>query len=122
MGALKPPSAGCPCFQVNTVLQNPNVETRKKLIREADGFASVMPTDKMEVVLALQAQDFVTGFSGDGVNDVPALSAAETGVAVHGATDAANAVADLQLLSPGLSAIYTAIVESRKIFRRLKAP
>lgn len=108
-------------IQVNTVLQNPNVETRKKLIREADGFASVMPTDKMEVVLALQAQDFVTGFSGDGVNDVPALSAAETGVAVHGATDAANAVADLQLLSPGLSAIYTAIVESRKIFRRLKA-
>jgi len=97
----------------------PNV--RDKLIREADGFAQVMPTDKMDVVLTLQKAGLVVGFSGDGVNDVPALAAAEVGVAVHGATDAANATADIQLLSPGLSAIYTAIVESRKIFRRIKA-
>jgi len=97
----------------------PNV--RDKLIREADGFAQVLPTDKMDVVLTLQNYGMVVGFSGDGVNDVPALAAAEVGVAVHGATDAANATADIQLLSPGLSAIYTAVIESRKIFRRIKA-
>jgi hypothetical protein len=100
---------------------NQGPEARNQLIREAHGFAGVLPTDKMEVVLALQGYGLVVGFSGDGVNDVPALAAAEVGIAVHGATDAANAVADIQLLSPGLSCIYTAIVESRKIFRRLKA-
>lgn len=100
---------------------NQGPESRNKLIRDAHGFAGVLPTDKMEVVLALQGYGLVVGFSGDGVNDVPALAAAEVGIAVHGATDAANAVADIQLLSPGLSCIYTAIVESRKIFRRLKA-
>jgi H+-transporting ATPase len=55
------------------------------------------------------------------VNDAPALSAAQVGIAVEGATDAAKNAADLILTEPGLSPIYGAVLESRRIFARIKA-
>jgi hypothetical protein len=55
------------------------------------------------------------------VNDAPALSAAQCGIAVDDATDAAKNAAAIILTSAGLSAIYSAVVESRRIFRKLKA-
>jgi len=93
-----------------------------ELIRTAHGFAQVLPKDKREVVLVLRnVYNQVCGMTGDGVNDAPALSAAQCGVAVDDATDAAKNAAAIILTSPGLSAIYSAVVESRRIFRKLKA-
>jgi H+-transporting ATPase len=78
-----------------------------QLIKEANGFAQVLPRDKREVVLVLKEQyKYVVGMTGDGVNDAPALSAAQCGVAVDDATDAAKNAAAIILTSPGLSAIY----------------
>lgn len=54
------------------------------------------------------------------MNDAPALSAAQVGIAVDGATDAAKNAADLILTEPGLSPIYGAVLESRRIFARIK--
>lgn len=93
-----------------------------ELIKNADGFASVLPRDKREVVLVLRDRfKEVVGMTGDGVNDAPALSAAQCGIAVDDATDAAKNAAAIILTSPGLSAIYSGVVESRRIFRKLKA-
>eukprot|EP00349_Pseudokeronopsis_sp_Brazil_P003000 CAMPEP_0202970224 /NCGR_PEP_ID=MMETSP1396-20130829/16212_1 /ASSEMBLY_ACC=CAM_ASM_000872 /TAXON_ID= /ORGANISM="Pseudokeronopsis sp., Strain Brazil" /LENGTH=458 /DNA_ID=CAMNT_0049698599 /DNA_START=114 /DNA_END=1490 /DNA_ORIENTATION=+ len=93
-----------------------------ELIKAANGFAQVLPKDKREVVLVLRnIYQQVCGMTGDGVNDAPALSAAQCGIAVDDATDAAKNAAAIILTSPGLSAIYSAVVESRRIFRKLKA-
>ena len=89
-------------------------------IRDSDGFAEVMPEHKFMIVERLRELGFVTGMTGDGVNDAPALKRADVGIAVEGATDAARAAADLVLTEPGLSVIIDAIFESRKIFQRMR--
>merc|ERR1719247_551430 len=94
---------------------------RDELIRTADGFAQVMPKDKHEVVVVLQGMGKVVGMTGDGVNDAPALAKAQIGIAVAGATDAAQAAADIVLTQEGLSPIFTAVMASRRIFKRLKS-
>ena len=91
-----------------------------KTIRDADGFAEVMPEHKFLIVERLRELGFVTGMTGDGVNDAPALKRADVGIAVEGATDAARAAADLVLTEPGLGVIIDAIFESRKIFQRMR--
>jgi H+-transporting ATPase len=88
-------------------------------IAQADGFAQVFPEHKYHIVEVLQRRGHITGMTGDGVNDAPALKKADAGIAVSGATDAARAAADIVLLTPGLSVIIDALRESRKIFQRM---
>ena len=103
-------------------MRNAPAETRNTIIYDADGFAAVLPSDKREIVMVLRNHfGLVTGMTGDGVNDAPALSAAQVGIAVEGATDAAQNAADLILTEPGLSPIYGAVLESRRIFARIKS-
>jgi len=99
----------------------PASATRDETIVTSDGFAQVLPKDKREVILVLQNRGLVVGMTGDGVNDAPALAQAQIGIAVDGATEAARSAADIILTSPGLSAIFDAVVESRKIFARLRS-
>eukprot|EP00439_Symbiodinium_sp_Y106_P019682 s600_g2.t1 len=99
----------------------PASATRDETIMISDGFAQVLPKDKREVILVLQNRGLVVGMTGDGVNDAPALAQAQIGIAVDGATEAARSAADIILTSPGLSAIFDAVVESRKIFARLRS-
>ena len=90
-------------------------------VENADGFAQVFPEHKFKIVELLQKRGHITGMTGDGVNDAPALKKADTGIAVSGATDAARAAADIVLLTPGLSVIIDAIKESRKIFQHMNS-
>jgi len=88
-------------------------------VESANGFAEVFPEHKYRIVEMLQNRGHITGMTGDGVNDAPALKKADAGIAVAGSTDAARAAADIVLLSPGLSVIIDAVKESRKIFQRM---
>ena len=88
-------------------------------IENARGFAQVLPEHKYQIVAALQRRGRIVGMTGDGVNDAPALKAADAGIAVSGATDAARAAADIVLLTPGLSVIIEAVTEARETFQRM---
>jgi H+-transporting ATPase len=96
-------------FSANTLKEGPPPESGYKdiddLILHADGFAGVYPEHKYEIVDRLQKMGHMIGMTGDGVNDAPALSKANVGVAVADASDAARSAADIVLTEPGLSVI-----------------
>lgn len=75
---------------------------------------------KYEIVKILQGRKHITGMTGDGVNDAPALKIADIGIAVADATDAARSASDIVLTEPGLSVIISAVLTSRAIFQRMK--
>ncbi len=84
-----------------------------------DIYARVLPQDKHAIVTALQRQGHVTGMTGDGVNDAPALRQAELGIAVASATDVAKAAAGVVLTDPGLGGVLTVVSAGREVHRRM---
>ncbi|KAI9750376.1 MAG: peroxisomal assembly protein [Chaenotheca gracillima] len=91
------------------------------LVEKADGFAEVFPEHKYQVVQMLEERGHLTAMTGDGVNDAPSLKKADCGIAVEGASEAAQAAADIVFLAPGLSTIVDSIKVARQIFQRMKA-
>ncbi len=89
------------------------------LLAGADGYAEVYPEDKYIVVQHLQAAGHVTGMTGDGVNDAPALRQAEVGIAVNTATDVAKGAASVVLTEPGLTNIVALVEQGRTIYQRI---
>lgn len=84
-----------------------------------NGFAEVLPEDKFNIVKNLQQYHEITGMTGDGVNDAPALKQAEVGIAVMGATDVAKQAAGVILLQAGLENMISLITVGRKIHHRI---
>lgn len=83
-------------------------------------FAEILPSDKLNLVQFAQANDkYIVAVTGDGINDLPALKAANVSIAVKNAVDALKSMADINLLGNGISVIQDSIIESRKIFSRL---
>jgi H+-transporting ATPase len=89
------------------------------LLVGADGLAEVFPEDKYTVVKNLQAAGHVTGMTGDGVNDAPALRQAEVGIAVATATDVAKGAASVVLTESGLTNIVALVEQGRTIYQRI---
>ena len=89
------------------------------LLAGVGGFAEVYPEDKYLVVQHLQAAGHVTGMTGDGVNDAPALRQAEVGIAVSTATDIAKGAASVVLTEPGLTNIVSLVEQGRIIYQRI---
>ncbi len=90
-----------------------------KAVEEADGFADIYPSDKYNIVKALQNNGLSVGMTGDGINDAPALKQAEVGIAVSNATDVAKSAAALVLTKNGIGVIAEAVKESRRTFERM---
>ncbi len=98
------------CEAQNAGAQNPE---------DCDLYARVLPEDKHHIVAALQKAGHVTGMTGDGVNDAPALRQAELGIAVASATDVAKAAAGVVLTDPGLGGVLTVVRAGREVHRRM---
>ncbi len=81
-----------------------------------DVFAEVDPNQKERIILALKKTGHVVGFLGDGVNDAPAMHAADTSLSVEQAVDVAREVADFVLLERDLDVIRGGIEEGRRTF------
>ena len=82
----------------------------------ADVCARLSPSHKQRIVRALQAGGHVVGFMGDGINDAPALRAADVGISVDGAVDIAKESADMILLEKSLLVLEEGVLEGRKVF------
>jgi Mg2+-importing ATPase len=82
----------------------------------SDIFARLSPAHKQRIVKALQSKRHVVGFMGDGINDAPALRAADVGISVDNAVDIAKESADMILLEKSLMVLEEGVLEGRKVF------
>jgi Mg2+-importing ATPase len=87
--------------------------------QKATLFARLAPADKERVIRVLRGKGHVVGFMGDGINDAPALRAADVGISVDTATDIAKESADLILLEKDLMVLEGGVIEGRKVFANI---
>jgi Mg2+-importing ATPase len=83
---------------------------------QTDLFVEVDPNQKERIILSLKKMGHVVGFIGDGVNDAPAMHAADTSLSVEGAVDVAREAADFVLLERNLDVIRGGIEQGRQTF------
>jgi Mg2+-importing ATPase len=79
-------------------------------------FAKLAPSQKERIIKALQSKDHVVAFLGDGINDAPALKAADVGISVDSAVDIAKESSDIILLENSLLVLEQGVMEGRRVF------
>jgi Mg2+-importing ATPase len=85
-------------------------------VEQADTFARLAPVHKQRIIEALRRNGHVVGFLGDGINDAPALRAADVGLSVDNAVDIAKSSAAMILLEKDLNVLDDGVIEGRKVF------
>ncbi|HNW94936.1 MAG TPA: magnesium-translocating P-type ATPase [Anaerolineaceae bacterium] len=87
-----------------------------KTVEENAVFAKLSPAHKELIIAALRQNEHVVGFMGDGINDAPALKAADVGISVDSAVDIAKESSDIILLENNLLILQQGVIEGRKVF------
>jgi len=86
------------------------------LVEKNSAFAKLAPFHKEKIIRALRANKHTVGFLGDGINDAPALRAADVGISVDTAADIAKESSDIILLEKNLLVLKEGVTEGRKVF------
>ena len=103
-----------------TELERLDPDVLRALAERTQVYARVSPANKLQIVRALQANGQVVAMTGDGINDSPALRAADIGLAMGSGTPAAHEVADLVLQDDRLATMHVALGEGRTIYRNIR--
>jgi Mg2+-importing ATPase len=116
----------CKDVEIPTIHVTNGDEVERLTDEELDGivdkttiFTRLAPAHKQRIVRSLQRKGHVVGFLGDGINDAPALRAADVGISVDSAVDIAKESADLILLEKSLMVLEEGILEGRKVFANI---
>ncbi len=94
-------------------------EEFSRTVEEHNVFVKLSPSQKEEIVSDLRRNGHVVGFMGDGINDAPALKAADVGISVDSAVDVAKESADIVLLEKSLLVLEEGIMEGRRVFSNI---
>jgi len=106
---------------IENILLGPQIEAMSEAeldeaMNSTSVFAKLAPAHKEHIIRALQRKGHVVGFMGDGINDAPALKAADVGISVDSAVDIAKESSDIILLENNLLILEQGVQEGRRVF------
>jgi Mg2+-importing ATPase len=98
------------------MIEKASDEELTNIVKSVNVFSRLLPLQKERIIRALHRNNHTVGYLGDGINDAPALKAADVGISVDNAVDIAKESADIILLQKSLMVLKDGVIEGRKTF------